>query len=63
MSDAAFATAKFPTYTTKQLTAFIAEGRDLSGSMANEITRRAKVADGDFSVMTPGERLRYVSRS
>ena len=60
MSDAAFPTAKYPAYTTAQLTGFIAEGADTTGAMADEINRRAKAATGDFSVMTPGERLRWV---
>jgi hypothetical protein len=59
MSDAAFATAKYPSYTTAQLEGFIAEGKG-NAAMVGEIERRAAVAAGDFSRATPGERLRAV---
>ena len=60
MSDAAFATAAYPAYTTAQLEAAMERGVDdvTKTKMVAEISRRARVADGDRSVMTPGERLR-----
>lgn len=64
MSDAAFKSAAYPSYTTEQLRAFVAndEGRaaHITAAMRAEIERREKVAAGDVSVMTPGERLRRV---
>lgn len=54
-----FNTAAYPAYTTAQLQAAVAEGRG-NAKMEGEIARRAKVAAGDFSVATPGERLRAV---
>lgn len=63
MADAAFPTAKFPAYTTVQLNKWIAEGKDEAGHMAFEVARRAKVAEGDFSVMTAGERLRWARKN
>lgn len=59
MSDAAFRTGKYPAYTTAQLEGFIAAGEG-HPAMIGEIERRAKVAAGDVSVMTPGERLRHI---
>ena len=58
MSDAAFATAKYPAYTTAQLQAFIAEGSSNSVAMETEVARRILVEAGVRSVMTSGERLR-----
>lgn len=58
--DAAFKTAPFPGYTTAELEAFIARGSAKAPAMRLEIERRAKVAAGDRSVMTDGERLRAV---
>lgn len=66
MSDAAFKTAKFPGYTTAQLKEFIADPeadmirREL---MQFEVDRRVKVAAGDWSVMTDGERLRHAQHT
>ena len=54
-----FNTAPYAAYTTAQLKAAVAEGRGTE-KMAGEIARRAKVASGDYSVATPGERLRAV---
>lgn len=68
MSDAAFRSAKYPGYTTAQLKQVLidSKGGDVRGitedhrfEMADEIARRSKVADGDVSVMTSGERLRF----
>lgn len=59
MADAAFTTARYPGHSTDELKAAIEAGRDENGWMAEEIARREKVAAGDVSVMTPGERLRY----
>jgi len=64
--DAAFATGKYPAYTTAQLKDFvvIAKGNGTSveviGAMVREIGRRAAVEAGDVSQMTAGERLRRV---
>ena len=44
-------------YTVKELQACVADGRDTEGKMAKEIERRAKVASGDMSVATGGERI------
>lgn len=55
--DAAFATAKYPTYTTAELQAFVAEGRG-NIAMIAEIARRGAVERGDVSQMTRAERLR-----
>ena len=44
-------------YTVKELQAFVAEGRDTEGKMTREIERRAKVAAGDMSAATGGERI------
>lgn len=59
MADAAFKTAAYPAYTTAELRDYVSGGFDYNGSAKAEIDRRAKVAAGDVSVMTPGERLRY----
>jgi hypothetical protein len=58
MADAAFPTAKYPAYTTAQLESFVAAGNANAAAMSAEIARRARVAAGDRSVMTAGERLR-----
>lgn len=68
MSDAAFKTAAFPGYTTAQLVGFIAkakadgfyEGCEHYSKMDAEIDRRSRVEAGDTSVMTSGERLRFL---
>lgn len=63
MSDAAFKTAPYAAYTTKQLKTFIADPKQLNAvtvaRMQGEVDRRAKAAVGDWSVMTDGERLRH----
>lgn len=61
MSDAAFPTWRYPAYTTPELESFVAEGRppEIADAMRAEIARRAAVAAGDVSVMTPSERLRH----
>lgn len=61
MSDAAFATAAYPSYTTKELLAFISAGRG-NEKMVAEVARRDRVAAGDVSVMTSAERLRRVTK-
>lgn len=58
MSDAAFKTGKYPAYTTPQLMVAIKSGQG-NDAMVAEVERRQKVAAGDWSVMTDGERLRY----
>lgn len=62
MSDAAFATAAYPAYTSAELERSIKENPLLSDAqrdkMKAELERREKVANGDVSVMTAGERLR-----
>lgn len=68
MSDAAFKTAKYPSYTTTELSRWLADhtaGKTMLAAnqyhdVVAELARRAKVKAGDFSVMTDGERLRYV---
>ncbi|MBZ9847207.1 hypothetical protein LB565_04290 [Mesorhizobium sp. CA14] len=65
MSDTAFKTAPFASYTTEQLRAHIANihpysGTDTAERMSAEIARREAVAAGDVSVMTPSERLRFI---
>lgn len=60
--DSAFKSAKFAGYTTDELKAFLA-GNPLPSAIDNmraELTRREKVAAGDMSVATDGERLRAV---
>lgn len=64
--DAAFATAKYPAYTTRELLRWLADhaegvtllAADKYHDICAELTRRGKVAAGDRSVMTPVERLR-----
>lgn len=70
MSDAAFKTAPFASYTTRQLQEFIDttvpctdDQYEKNEAMEREIVRRAKVAAGDVSVMTDGERLRHGKRT
>lgn len=68
MSDSAFKTAAYPGYTTAQLRAFIADpdggsqenNKAIADAMTAEVLRRDRVAAGDVSVMTNGERLRHV---
>lgn len=60
--DAAFNTAAYPGYTTDQLRDMLAKGRierAVEDRIASELDRRARVAAGDVSAMTPGERLRH----
>jgi hypothetical protein len=68
MSDAAFATAAYPAYTTRQLMGFVERHEDMSApmepetvdTMFAEILRRERVLKGDVTAMTQGERLRHV---
>ena len=64
MSDTAFKTAAFPGYTTKELQDMVDECMAMNISpnpvIVAEITRRARAAEGDQSVMTQGERLRFL---
>lgn len=65
MSDNAFRTAYFPGYTTAQLKEKLNGVGMLMETvilMEYEIDRREKVAAGDVSVMTPGERLRHARK-
>lgn len=57
--DSAFKTAPYPACTTAQLRDAVAAGRG-NPVMLAELERREKVAAGDRSVMTDGERLRVV---
>lgn len=59
--DAAFPTARFPSYTTAQLRQFVAHPTPATDvpALQAEISRREKVAAGDMSVMTSAERLRH----
>jgi hypothetical protein len=63
MSDAAFKSAPYAAYTTTQLRIYIKEPQELNeetvAKMQAEVDRREKVAAGDWSVMTDGERLRH----
>ena len=63
MSDAAFKSAPFAAYTSAELQAAINRGEDPRLAMRFEIARREKVAAGDVSVMTPGERLRHARKA
>jgi len=67
MADAAFKTAPFPSYTTEHLREFLSRPgfaeyptTDAAAAMEAEIARRDRVAAGDWSVMTPSERLRHL---
>lgn len=57
--DAAFKTAAYPGYTTNQLREIMIDGRG-NNIIAAEIIRREKAIAGDISVMTVGERLRFL---
>jgi len=62
MSDSAFKTAPYPSYTTAQLRERAADPQTSDATailMQNEIERRDRVAAGDRSIMTPSERLRF----
>ena len=61
MSDAAIKTAPYPAYTIRELKAAIAAGRG-NDTMAFEIVRRERRDAGDWSAMTPVERLRLIQR-
>ena len=64
--DAAFITAKYPSYTTAELEQHIAYreactgGDSVTTAMRAEIARRILVLAGVTAVMTPGERLRHI---
>lgn len=63
--DAAFKTAAYPTMTTKELEAAVERAYldlDLvkAEKLSTEIERRKKAMAGDESVMTQGERLRFI---
>lgn len=60
--DSAFPTADYPGYTTNELREFLRKKPD-NAKMSAEIERRERVAQGDVSVMTPGERLRYARKA
>lgn len=65
MSDSAFKSASFPGYTTKELQRWLVDVEvELDDEsylkVVAEVERRAKIAEGDVSVMTQGERLRYI---
>lgn len=65
--DSAFKSAPYPTLTTNELrqavSRYVAAGNDDDAkchAMRTEIMRREAVALGDTTVMTAGERLRWV---
>jgi hypothetical protein len=63
MADAAFKTAPFAAYTTKELMAAVERkenSEDARAKMILEVVRRAQRDAGDVSVMYPAERLRFV---
>lgn len=61
MSDSAFKTAAFPGCTTQELRDIVATGPSQGDlTILAEIARREKAIAGDMSVMTSGERLRYI---
>ncbi len=62
VSDSAFKTAPYASYTTVQLRDFIRTGRG-NDVMVAEIVRRERRDAGDRSVMTAGERLRHPLKS
>lgn len=58
--DAALPTGKFPAYTTQQLLDMLTSSpAEVRAVMEAEIERRAAVAAGDVSRMSPSERLRH----
>ena len=57
--DAAFENAPYPSYTSAELSAWVAEGHPRASIMQREVDRRVKVDAGDTSVMMPAERLRF----
>ncbi|MCO5159660.1 MAG: hypothetical protein M9939_00870 [Mesorhizobium sp.] len=65
MSDATFPTPAFPGYTTGELRfmlAGLAGGYLEKQKLEAEIERREKVASGDETAMTPGEKKLHHSR-
>ena len=60
----AFPTGAFPGFTTKELVERLKADlpEALANKMALEVLRRCRVAEGDVSVMTPGERLRFAKK-
>jgi hypothetical protein len=58
MSDAAFKSAPYAGYTTDQLRQMASAG-GICLPMLDELNRRDRVARGDRSVMTSGERLNH----
>lgn len=60
MSDSAFKSAPFPGLSTAELRLAVSRGSSKAVEIQAEIDRREKAAAGDTSVMTAGERLRYV---
>lgn len=58
--DSAFKTAAYSGYTTDQLRQMVSRPSASARAMWAEIDRRERVAAGDVSVMTAGERLAYV---
>lgn len=64
MSDAAFKTAAYPAYSTNELREWLRRPHsgmteEVTTRVYREVERREKVAAGDVSVMTDGEKLRY----
>jgi len=57
--DSAFDTAPYSGYTTDELRLML---RTRPGCLPiiDEVYRRERVLEGDVSVMTPGERLRFI---
>jgi sporulation-control protein spo0M len=58
--DSAFATAAYSGYTTDELRQMVSRPSANARAMWAEIDRRERVANGDVSAMTAGERLRHV---
>lgn len=58
--DSAFQTAAYPSYTTDDLRHML-RTRPSCLPIWDEIHRRERVAAGDMTVATPGERLAYVT--
>jgi hypothetical protein len=61
MSDTAFKTASYPGLTTAELKKILTNNTCINpDKITAEINRRARAAEGDQSVMTQGERLRFL---
>ena len=63
MADAAFKGAMYPAYTISELkkrVASAAQDSETKTKMIAEIARREAVENGDYSQMTPAERLRHI---